>query len=167
MDRTTVERYESDGARWAANRAPVRQKDAKGFARRVGRTGLRLDVGAGAGRYTADLGPAGTVLAFDAAHTMLGLLRADHPDAPAVQGDVEALPFRRGTLGGAWANMTYHHLPGAGSPSRWPISTGPSPSARPSTSRSSTATTTAPTSPATTSVAAGSARGRRPTWPTS
>jgi TDG/mug DNA glycosylase family protein len=111
MDRTTVERYESDGARWAANRAPVRQKDAKGFARRVGRTGLRLDVGAGAGRYTADLGPAGTVLAFDAAHTMLGLLRADHPDAPAVQGDVEALPFRRGTLGGAWANMTYHHLP--------------------------------------------------------
>lgn len=113
MERATVDRYETDGARWAAARPPVRQEDARRFARRVDPTRLRLDVGAGAGRYTADLGPDGTVIALDAAHTMLRLLRAEAPSAMGVQADIEALPFRAGSLAGAWANMTYHHLPRA------------------------------------------------------
>jgi TDG/mug DNA glycosylase family protein len=114
VERATVERYETDGPRWAADRAPVRRSDAKAFARRVPTGGLRLDVGAGAGRYTGDLGR--PVVALDAARTMLDLLRAAHPQRHhvlAVQADVEALPFRTAGLAGAWSNMTHHHLPRA------------------------------------------------------
>lgn len=113
MERATVDRYETDGARWAAARPPVRQEEARRFARQVDPTRLRVDVGAGAGRYTADLGRDGTVIALDAAHTMLRLLRAEAPSAIGVQADVEALPFGAASLAGAWANMTYHHLPRA------------------------------------------------------
>jgi TDG/mug DNA glycosylase family protein len=110
MERATVERYETDGARWAAGRAPVRQAAARRFARSVVAGALRVDVGAGAGRYTADLGRPGTVVALDAARSMLDHVPAT-TGALRVQADVEALPFRTGRLGGAWANMTYHHVP--------------------------------------------------------
>ena len=113
MERATVERYETDGHRWAAGRKPVRRADARGFARRVADHGggVRLDAGAGTGRYTADLGR--PVIALDAARSMLAGLRAGVPHALVVQGDVEALPLRDGGLAGAWSNMTHHHLPRA------------------------------------------------------
>lgn len=109
MDRATVDTYEARGPQWAANRAPVRRGDAVAFGRLVAADAVRVDVGAGAGRYTAELGA--PVVALDAARTMLDLLRDAAPEALPVQADVEALPFRRGAIGGAWSNMTHHHVP--------------------------------------------------------
>lgn len=109
MERATVDLYERRGHEWAAARAPVRRAAARAFAARVPASGVRLDVGAGAGRYTADLGA--PTVALDAARAMLDLLRTEAPEALTVQADVEALPLRRGAAAGAWSNMTYHHLP--------------------------------------------------------
>ncbi len=41
---------------------------------------------------------------------MLELARETAPDAWPVQADLEALPFRRGALGAAWARASYLHL---------------------------------------------------------
>jgi TDG/mug DNA glycosylase family protein len=87
----------------------VRRAGAKAFAKRVGRGSLRIDVGAGAGRYTNDLGR--PVVALDASLHMLGMLRSAAPAALVVAGDLEALPFRRHGLHGAWSNMAYQHVP--------------------------------------------------------
>lgn len=109
MDGPTVRIYEERGREWAERRRPVRRDDAVAFARRVPAGAVRADLGCGAGRYTAELGlPA---VALDAARTMLDLLRPVAPAAWPVQADLEALPFRHGSLGGAWANMSYVHLP--------------------------------------------------------
>ena len=101
--------YEERGADWAARRRPVRRDDALAFAARVPVGAVRADLGCGAGRYTGNLGA--PVVGLDAARAMLDLLRRAAPAAWAVQGDLEALPFRRGGLGGAWANMSYLHVP--------------------------------------------------------
>jgi TDG/mug DNA glycosylase family protein len=109
VDRDTVGTYERRGLDWAARRRPVRQAHARNFAKRVAAGELRVDLGCGAGRYLGDLGlPA---VGLDAANTMLRRCRQDFPAAVLVQGDLEALPFGRTTFGGAWANMSYVHLP--------------------------------------------------------
>ncbi len=41
---------------------------------------------------------------------MVELAREASPDVPGVQGDLEALPFRRGALDGAWARASYLHV---------------------------------------------------------
>jgi TDG/mug DNA glycosylase family protein len=109
VERTTVERYESHGRQWADKREPVRRADALAFAQRIPEGVVRADVGAGAGRYTNELGE--PVVALDAAMTMLRLLVEKVPRARPVQADIEALPLRRGAIGGSWANMAYQHLP--------------------------------------------------------
>lgn len=109
MEKATVDRYEECGGQWAASRRPVRRDDALAFSGRVAPGALRLDVGAGAGRYTNELGE--PVLALDAARTMLELLGQVAPKALRVQADIEALPLRAGAAGGAWANMSYLHVP--------------------------------------------------------
>ena len=53
----------------------------------------------------------GPTVALDAAAAMVELARDAAPDVPGVQGDLEALPFRRGALGGAWARASYLHVP--------------------------------------------------------
>lgn len=111
MERATVDIYEARGAEWAARRRPVRHHDAVAFAARLPAGAVRLDAGAGAGRYTAALGS--PVVALDAARTMLALLRDAAPGAWPVQADLEALPLRRGAVGGTWANMSYLHVPRA------------------------------------------------------
>lgn len=110
MDRDTVEIYEDRGTAWAARRRPVRRAHARAFAKRVSATGLRVDLGCGAGRYISDLGR--PVIGLDAARAMLEQCRAADPSAPLVQGDLEALPFKSGGVHGAWANMSYLHVPG-------------------------------------------------------
>jgi TDG/mug DNA glycosylase family protein len=70
---------------------------------------LRIDLGCGAGRYTAQLGR--PVIGLDASATMLALCREKVPTAALVRGDLEALPFGRRVLGGGWANMSYLHVP--------------------------------------------------------
>jgi TDG/mug DNA glycosylase family protein len=109
MDRATIEVYEQRGRSWAARRRPVRRADARGFGRRVAPGAVRVDLGCGAGRYTTDLGR--PVVGMDAAWTMLAQCRINAPDAALVQGDFEALPFGTQCLAGAWANMSYLHVP--------------------------------------------------------
>ncbi len=83
--------------------------DARRFARTVGAGYRRVDLGCGAGRYTADLGS--PVVGLDASRGMLDLCRQAAPGVALVQADLEALPFGRGSLLGAWANMSYLHVP--------------------------------------------------------
>ena len=109
MDRQTVEVYEQVAAEYAARRQPRAQAEARRFAGRVRRRGLRIDVGCGPARYTADLG--NPVVAFDASAAMLALVPDRAPHALRVRGDLEALPFRAGVLAGAWANLSYQHIP--------------------------------------------------------
>jgi TDG/mug DNA glycosylase family protein len=109
MDRTTIDVYQDRGALWAQRRRPVRAADARAFARRLAPGTVRIDLGCGAGRYTAELGR--PVIGLDASRTMLELCRAHVPSAVLVEGDLEALPFGHGCLGGGWANMSYLHVP--------------------------------------------------------
>lgn len=109
MDRETVAVYDERGAVWSIKRRPVRVDDAVAFGVAVPAGEVRVDVGCGAGRYLAELGR--PVVGLDASMTMVRLARDAAPDALLVQADVEALPFRPRSLAGAWANMTYLHLP--------------------------------------------------------
>jgi TDG/mug DNA glycosylase family protein len=109
MDRPTIDIYEEKGKQWAERRRPVRREAARAFGRLVTPGTVRIDLGCGAGRYTNELGR--PVIAMDASTTMLALCRRHAPAALLVQGDLEALPFASGCLGGGWANMSYLHVP--------------------------------------------------------
>jgi TDG/mug DNA glycosylase family protein len=50
------------------------------------------------------------VVAIDAAHAMVAVLRRERPHTPAVQADLEHLPLRRGAVEGAWASKSYQHI---------------------------------------------------------
>lgn len=109
MDRATVDAYERRGLDWAATGRPVRRAHARAFAKDVPAGTVRIDLGCGAGRYSEDLGS--PVIGLDAAAAMLQQCRSEAPRALLVQGDLEALPFGRATLGAGWANMSYLHVP--------------------------------------------------------
>ena len=104
-----MEIYDDRGLQWAATHATAgRRSEAASFAARVPPDATRIDLGCGAGRYLPYLGrPA---IAFDASSVMLDACRAAFPDALYVQGDVERLPFTRGSVGGAWSWMTHLHV---------------------------------------------------------
>lgn len=101
--------YEARAIEWAARRPPRLRPAARAFATKVSPGGVCIDVGCGAGGYLGDLGT--PVVAFDAAHAMVRLARDAAPGAWPVQGDLEALPFRVGSLRGAWARASYLHVP--------------------------------------------------------
>jgi double-stranded uracil-DNA glycosylase len=109
MDPPTIEAYERGGARWAAGRRPVRRPEARAFGRGVEVGQPRVDLGCGAGRYLNELGA--PAVGLDASPAMLARCRVAAPGVALVCGDLEALPFGRGTLAGGWANMSYLHLP--------------------------------------------------------
>ncbi|MDR3651126.1 MAG: uracil-DNA glycosylase family protein [Acidimicrobiales bacterium] len=109
MDRATVDIYEERGLEWAEHHPPVQRGAARAFARKVPSGTLRVDLGCGTGRYTPDIGT--PALGVDAARAMLERCRSAVPGALLVQGDLEALPLRAGTLHGAWAHMSYLHVP--------------------------------------------------------
>jgi TDG/mug DNA glycosylase family protein len=110
MDRSTVEIYDQRGLKWAATHSTAGRRDeAEAFADRLGTRTLRIDVGCGAGRYLPHLGS--PAVAFDASTSMLEACRGQYPDALYVLGDVEHLPFARGSIGGAWSWMTHLHVP--------------------------------------------------------
>jgi TDG/mug DNA glycosylase family protein len=109
MDRTTIDVYEARALEWR-DRRPARFVDrAERFAAAVPSDAVRADLGCGAGLHLPYLGR--PVVALDAAMAMLELARDAGPDATLVQGDLEALPFRRGALAGAWARAAYLHIP--------------------------------------------------------
>jgi double-stranded uracil-DNA glycosylase len=67
-----------------------------------------VDLGCGPGGYFRDLGR--PLVALEGAYAMLALARQAAPDVTLVQGDLAALPFPSGCLGGAWARASYLHL---------------------------------------------------------
>lgn len=107
MDRRTVDVYEHDAARYRASRPVLDAARATAFAAGCLPGRPVADLGCGPGTYVDHLGSAGRpVVAVDAAAAMLALC----PPGPRVQADLEALPFRDRSLGGAWARHSYHHL---------------------------------------------------------
>jgi TDG/mug DNA glycosylase family protein len=108
MDRETVAVYDTRTDEWIASRQrPVPPSLAPFVARTP--PGMRADLGSGPGWYTSSLG--NPVVALDAARTMLERVPDFAPGALCVQGDLEQLPFRRGSLSGAWAHKSYMHVP--------------------------------------------------------
>ena len=109
MDQDTVAVYEELARRYAELRPPRHRERAVAFAGLASPGRPLADLGCGPGIYFPHLGPA--VVGLDAASAMLVEARAHVPGVPLVQADLEALPFRAGSLGGAWARNTYVHLP--------------------------------------------------------
>jgi len=107
VERSTVEAYEALAEVYDWRRPARHRERAAAFARLV-EDGLVADLGCGTGLYLPDLG-AGAV-GLDAARAMLELARRRAASVPLVQGDLEALPFRDGSLAGAWARNSYVHL---------------------------------------------------------
>lgn len=108
MHRDTVETYEARAAHYAAARPPRHRAAAERFASRC-IPGLPVaDLGCGPGGYLPFL-PRPAV-ALDAAAAMLDLV-GDRPGVFRVRADLEALPVRDRSLGGAWARNTYLHVP--------------------------------------------------------
>jgi len=108
VNRDTIAFYDKNASRWASKKRPVRNDGAIAFDATVRRGGVRIDVGSGPGRYSAALGT--PTAAMDASIEMLRLTREIAPDASLFQADVTALPLRAGSVAGAWAAMTYHHI---------------------------------------------------------
>lgn len=112
MERATVELYEREAARYERRRRDrVDPAPARRLVRAVRRGGVRADLGCGPGLFTPALGR--PVVALDAARAMVHRARRTTPGALGVQADLEALPFRHGALAGAWARMSYLHVPRA------------------------------------------------------
>ncbi len=109
MERDTVEVYERAAAEWQARRPPRFRDAARAFARAVSTGRVRADVGCGPGSYALDLGA--PLVALDAARAMLELAREHAPRAWLVQADLETLPFRAGSVDGAFARASYLHIP--------------------------------------------------------
>jgi double-stranded uracil-DNA glycosylase len=105
LDRPTVAVYERVAADYRAHRAPRIRDEAHAFGTLVADGVWRADLGSGTGRYTPYLGA--PAVAIDASGAMLALADTGH----RVRGDLEALPLRRAALGGAWANVSYQHVP--------------------------------------------------------
>jgi double-stranded uracil-DNA glycosylase len=108
VNRDTIALYDREAERWAGARRNVRPDDAARFAAAVPDGGVRVDVGCGTGRYTGEIGA--PVIALDASIGMLDIARRSSPGALPLLADVSALPFRRRSLAGGWAAMTYHHI---------------------------------------------------------
>ena len=108
VDRETVDVYQSRAQEWQARRSARFVEPARDLAGRLPDGVPRVDLGCGAGHYLTHLGS--PVVALDAALAMVELSRSVAPDAWGVQADLEALPFRRGSLAGGWARASYLHL---------------------------------------------------------
>jgi double-stranded uracil-DNA glycosylase len=109
LERSTVAIYEDRGELWAEKALPVRRQAAIDFGKGIEEGRQRIDLGCGAGRYTGSLGH--PCIGLDAARSMLDMCRNAVPDGLLVQADLEALPFGHMALAGAWANMSYLHVP--------------------------------------------------------
>ena len=112
MERGTVEIYETQADTWIAARPARRVAAARDLAA-ASLPGLPVvDVGCGPGGHFDALGRS-AVVGVDAAAAMLRHARSAVPGSVVVQADLMALPFRRQAFGGAWARMSYHHVPRA------------------------------------------------------
>ncbi len=110
MDRATIGIYEARAGDYEARRPPRHAARAAAFAASALPGRPCADLGCGPGTYLPALGGAGTVVGIDAAAAMVDRARRRAPSTVLVQGDLEALPFRDRSLGGAWARNTYVHV---------------------------------------------------------
>jgi double-stranded uracil-DNA glycosylase len=111
VDTHTAQIYERHAAEWASRRSPRWRPQAQALADAVAPGVVRVDLGCGPGQYGPDLGV--PLVQLDVAFAMLAMARDANREAPCVQADLEALPFRRGALGGAWSRNSYVHIPRA------------------------------------------------------
>ena len=109
MDQETVRIYENSADAWATRRRPRRRTDVSGLVDHIAPGAPRADLGCGPGLYTSNLGA--PTVALDASFNMLQLAHTAAPGAWCVQADLELLPFRPRSLGGAWARNSYLHVP--------------------------------------------------------
>jgi TDG/mug DNA glycosylase family protein len=116
MDRPTVEIYERGAEDYATQRRAYAPERAEAFAAAVADGAWRLDVGAGPGHYLPHLGR--PVVASDPATAMVATALERHggDGVAGVVCEVEALPFRRGAVGGTWASKSLQHVPADGLP---------------------------------------------------
>ncbi len=115
MDRATVDIYERSAAEYGDRRRAYQPERAQAFADAVPAGGWRVDLGCGPGHYLPHLGR--PVVAADAATAMVAEARRRYGEVPGVACDLEALPFRRGALGGVWASKCLQHV----APERLPL----------------------------------------------
>ncbi|MEI7592112.1 MAG: uracil-DNA glycosylase family protein [Actinomycetes bacterium] len=118
IDAETMAVYEQHADDWKAQGNPDRVADAQKFAGRVRslvndsaqrQSDVVVDLGCGPGWYAGALGR--PIIALDASKAMLDLVPSEAPHALRVQADLATLPFRAGSLAGAWASKCYVHLP--------------------------------------------------------
>jgi TDG/mug DNA glycosylase family protein len=113
-DRRTIDVYERRATEWRDARSPKTHHAATAFGRTVARSRAEVgakavvDLGCGPGWCAPHVGS--PVVAVDAARAMLQLVPDEAPGALRVQADLQALPFRSGSLGAAWANKSYVHV---------------------------------------------------------
>jgi len=100
--------YEERADDWRDRRRPRFLERVRDLGAAVAPGATVVDLGCGAGLHLPYL-PRPAV-ALDAALAMVRLVRDAAPDAWPVQADLEALPFRRGALGGGWARASYLHV---------------------------------------------------------
>jgi TDG/mug DNA glycosylase family protein len=108
MERDTVQVYEQRAAAWREARPPTRVDEAESVRAETAPGAVTVDLGCGPGSYLPNL--ARPTVALDAASAMLHLAREAAPDSWPLQADLEALPFRSGSLGAAWARASYVHV---------------------------------------------------------
>lgn len=118
-DDLTQRIYETESERFREERTPDDRGAAADLGRRVAAAGLGppVDLGSGPGWYTAGLGSG--AIALDYAFGMLAQVGDFAPDALRVQASLDALPFRRGCLGGAYAGKSYIHVSQRDVPLAW------------------------------------------------
>lgn len=108
MDAETIAVYEAEGADCSIRRGVQDPQRTIDFAATIADGTLRLDLGSGPGHHLEFLGrPA---IAVDAARSMVEAARHAHPNVPAVQADLSALPFPTRSFGGVWASKAHQHL---------------------------------------------------------
>jgi TDG/mug DNA glycosylase family protein len=103
----TLDVYETRADEWERRRGPT--GGATDFAARLGPDDRPVvDLGCGPGWDLPALGL--PVLAVDATPSFLDRVHSYAPTAWRVRADLRALPFRRDSLGAAWASKSYVHL---------------------------------------------------------
>jgi TDG/mug DNA glycosylase family protein len=108
VERDTVQVYEEHASEWRARRTPRFLDEVEALTDTTPDDTVAIDLGCGPGGHLPSF--TRPVVALDAALAMLRLAREAAPAAWPVQADLEALPFRRGVLGAAWARASYLHV---------------------------------------------------------
>jgi TDG/mug DNA glycosylase family protein len=108
-DAETVAVYRDRAHEWAEQRSGVTDDIDSFVARLRSEDRPVLDLGCGPGQYLAHL-PDGSI-GLDAVPELLGAVASHSATAMPVLADLARLPFRRESLGAAWANKSLVHLP--------------------------------------------------------